>query len=238
MREYIRLFIQRCPCCQKMSVLKTPIHTMPYTTSCDSPMDTLNIDTMGPFPKDAKGNCFIIVIIDKFTRVTELYPEPSTDAESAADALLQHTGTYGLPNKIQSDNGPQYLNKTIKELCELTGLDHTTTMAYSKEENAIVERQIKEVLRHLRALVFEVGSTKFWSKYIPLIKRIINSTVHESIGVAPATLLFGNSINLDRGIFLPHETSNNITNKLSEWAQRMLLTQKDYLKSLLYDNLI
>ena len=32
MREHVRYFIKRCPYCQKMSYLKTPIHTTPYTT--------------------------------------------------------------------------------------------------------------------------------------------------------------------------------------------------------------
>ena len=31
MREHIRLFIKRCPCCQKMSTVRTPIHTSPLT---------------------------------------------------------------------------------------------------------------------------------------------------------------------------------------------------------------
>ena len=225
MREHIRNFIRQCPCCQKMATLKVAINTTPFTTACYAPMDTLNIDTLGPFPMDSRGNCYIVAVIDKFTRFVELYAQPTTDAMGAADAVLQHLGTYGAPNKIQTDNGSQYVNELIKELSELTGVDHSTTMAYSKEENAIIERSLKEVQRHLRALVFEVGSTSNWSRYLPLIKRILNSTVHDSIGVAPATLVYGNSINLDRGIFLPNEASNT-THQLSEWSQSMLNTQK------------
>ena len=33
MREYIRMFIKQCPCRQKMSRLKVPIHTHPFTTT-------------------------------------------------------------------------------------------------------------------------------------------------------------------------------------------------------------
>jgi hypothetical protein len=33
MRDDIKRFIKKCPCCQKMSVLKVPIHAHPFTTA-------------------------------------------------------------------------------------------------------------------------------------------------------------------------------------------------------------
>jgi hypothetical protein len=41
MREHIKKFIKQCPCCQKMSVLKIPIHTHPFTTASYEPMERL-----------------------------------------------------------------------------------------------------------------------------------------------------------------------------------------------------
>ena len=38
-RRYVRKFIQQCPCCQKMSQIKVPIHTMPFTTASHYPME-------------------------------------------------------------------------------------------------------------------------------------------------------------------------------------------------------
>jgi hypothetical protein len=48
------------------------------------------------------------------------------------------------------------------------------TIAYSKEENAIVERANKEVMRHLRAFIFDERIMSDWVKYIPLVQRIMN----------------------------------------------------------------
>ena len=46
-RQHDRHFLDRCPCCQKMSMLKIPIHAHPilFTTSTYIP-----IDFVGPFP--------------------------------------------------------------------------------------------------------------------------------------------------------------------------------------------
>ena len=49
-RQHVRYFIDRCPCCQKMSMLKIPIHARHFTTSTYTPMECLNIDFVGPFP--------------------------------------------------------------------------------------------------------------------------------------------------------------------------------------------
>ena len=63
MREHVKRFIKQCPCCQKMSYLRTPIHTHPFTTACYEPMERLEIDVIGPLPEDENGNRFILVII-------------------------------------------------------------------------------------------------------------------------------------------------------------------------------
>ena len=226
MREHIRLFIKRCPCCQKMSTIRTPIHTSPLTTSTAAPMQVINVDAIGPLPADQDGNAYVLTIIDKFTRHTELYAIRAVTGLATAPCLLDHIGRYGAPISIQSDNGSQFVNDIIENLMRLVGSFHRLTIAYSKEENAIVERANKEALRHLRALVFSVGTNVDWSIRLPLVSRILNSTVHESIGVSPSALLYGNTINLDRGIFLPNEAIENKDIPLSEWSASMLQTQQ------------
>ena len=65
-------------------------------------------------------------------------------------------------------------------------------LAHSKEENAIVERANKEVMRHLRALVYEVAKQRDeWPYLVPLAQRIVNSEVSSSTGVSPNDLKFG-----------------------------------------------
>jgi len=90
----------------------------------------------------------------------ELYATQGTSAESTIDPLVQHGGGYGCPAIIQSDNGTQFVNKIINELVVIIGTRLNTTVAYSKKENALVERANKEVIRHLRALKYELNSHK------------------------------------------------------------------------------
>ena len=122
------------------------------------------------------------------------------------------------------------MNHLIDEFLKVIGTEHVLTMAYSKEENAIVERVNKEVMRHLRAILFEKGLKDKWSWVYPLVERIINSEVHETIKVSPAQLVFGNMVDLDRGIFLPHEVQNRKQSKYSEYTSKLLNAQEDIIK--------
>ena len=234
MREHIKKFIKQCPCCQKMSVIKTPVHTHPFTTATYEPMERLNIDTIGPLEEDEFGNSYIIVIVDCFTRFIELFAVKDTSANLTANVLLNHFGRFGCPHQLLSDNGSQFVNNIIEELIKLIGTQFITTLAYSKEENAIVERANKEVLRHLRAIIFDKNIVHKWSKCLPFIQRIINSSVESSIGVNPASILFGNSINLDKGILLPlNNNNNNINNNkyLSTYTANLLKIQSDVIEA-------
>ena len=80
-------------------------------------------------------------------------------------------------------------------------------------------------MRHLRNIIFNKNILKQWSDYLPLVQRIINSSTHKTTGVAPAEILFGNATELDRGIILERNPSENKTVRLSRWITDMLKAQ-------------
>ena len=67
--------------------------------------------------------------------------------------------------------------------------------------------------------------------------RILNTNVNERTKVAPAQLVYGNAINLDRGILIPFDeiplTPNSLTKSTSD-----MLTQQDNLMRIATDNLL
>jgi hypothetical protein len=232
MRAHVRKFIHECPSCQKLSQIKPAIKAFRFTAASYHPMDVLNIDTIGPVAKDDFGNEHIIVIIDAFTRWVELYPVPDTSAKAAARALLQHASTFGVPGLLRSDRGSQYVNDIIADFSILTMTDQDHGVAYSKEENTIVERTNKEVLRHLRAIIFDKRIQCNWSMdHLPLVKRILNAEQKTSTGVSPAELLFGNAIDIGRRIlYEPSLPAGQEPIQLSEYMNNLLMQQNNLLQ--------
>ena len=228
MRQHVRHFIDHCPCCQKMSLLKIPIAAHAFTTSSYTPMECLNIDFIGPFPDGG----YILVIVDTFTRWVELFPTVDATALSAAQALLQHFGRFGAPHQLRSDNGPHFIADLIREFLSLIGTQHCLTLAYSKQENSIVERYNKEINRHIRALTFDNNSLTDYRFSLPFVQRILNSNYSDRLKISAADLLFGKIVKLDRGIFEPLQRNPNHSDvRLSTHMSKLLSVQDNLLKA-------
>jgi hypothetical protein len=140
LRRHVAKLMRDCPVCQLRSAINRQIKTHCFTTTSYTPMKVLNIDTIDPVDRDSADNCYILVVIDCFTRFVELlYPvSDNTSALPCARALLSHACRYGTPMTIRSDRGTQFVNRIIKELLNLLQVEHEVSLAYSKEYKAIV----------------------------------------------------------------------------------------------------
>ncbi len=101
-----------------------------------------------------------------------------------------------------SDRGTHFTADIIRELMVLVDTNHVLTLTASKQENAAVENANKRSQEYLHSMLFDNRILKRRSDVA--LQRIMMAEPNEVIGVSPAKLLFGNSIQLDRGIFLPN----------------------------------
>lgn len=235
MREHVTQFVRDCPYCQKLSELKVAVQTHPFTLSTTTPMTDLQIDTIGPLPADKLGNCHIVVIVDRCTRYVTLHAAKDTSAEGAAHALIAHMATFGNPSTITSDNGSQFVNDLISDLCKLTLSHHNESIAYSKQSNAMVERANKEVMRHLRAYIMELKSFDKWGVLLPLVQRIMNNHVHTTLGCAPADLVIKTSAGVTQAMLTAGRHNTNV----GKWGSDVLAIQNKLLtKALIFQQSI
>ena len=223
--KHVRSFISNCPCCQKMNQRRTTVHAQPSTASSYRPNQRIAIDYIERLTPDQYGHTAIFVAIDCFTRYIELYPVQEINAVTSAKCLLDWFTRYGSSNEITHDNGTSFINETVKELIKLSGSTPKLATAYSKEENPIVERANKEVMRHLRNIIFDDNVITSWSMFLPLVRRIMNSSIHASTGFTPASLMFGNSIDIDRGFLFSNEHTTNTPISHSEWIKQLVASQ-------------
>jgi len=158
-----------------MSYLRTPIQTNPFTTAAYSFQERQNWDSIGPITLSDGSKVHILVCICCFTRWVELWVTRDTKGPSARLPMLQHWNRYGQPAQILTDNGPQFANEDITELCLLSDVQHVTVLAYSKEENSIVERINKEVMRHTRAFIYEWNTTDY-DKFVEMVRTVPRRT--------------------------------------------------------------
>jgi hypothetical protein len=65
---------------------------------------------LGPFPRAVGGYRYLYVAIDKFTKWPEVTPVVSIIKASATGFLKSIVCWLGVPNRIITDNGTQFMS--------------------------------------------------------------------------------------------------------------------------------
>jgi transposase InsO family protein len=201
-KEEVVEAVASCSICQKLSQAYAPSPSPHFSMKTFDPFVCLSIDHITSLPVDANGNTAILVVVDHFTRYSFVFPVRSVDASEVAQSLLQVYGFVGTPRFLSSDNGSAFISDVIKGLNRLLGVNQSFTTEYNHQQNGLVERRNKEVLRLLRAIVMDRLVLANWSAYLPIVQNILNNTTHGDTGFSPNDLVFGiNSNNSRRALF-------------------------------------
>ena len=88
--------------------------------------DRVVMDLLDMSVTTVKGNRYVLVMVDCFSRWMEACPLPDKTALTWADAFFQHiVRRFGMPIVIHSDQGREFENKIMQELCIMGGSHKT-----------------------------------------------------------------------------------------------------------------
>ena len=86
------------------------------------------MDILGPLPLTPRGNRYVLVVTDYFTKWTESYAIPSQEAATVAEKLVSDfMCRFGLPHELHSDQGTNFESKVMAEVCKLLDIEKTRT---------------------------------------------------------------------------------------------------------------
>lgn len=147
--------------------------------------------------------------------------------EEARAALMWHMGHWVTPVEVLHDGGTEFTNTAVRELFAACGVKDIKTLAYSKEENSLVERANKEVMRHLRTILFHSNITTHWNQHLGTIMKIMNHQKRGTFFPSPASILFGDRFRDDELLFMAQSKSHmdGAMLQLSAWAADMIMQQ-------------
>jgi len=95
---------------------------------------------------------------------------------------------------LLSDNGKEFQNELLNEVCRLLGIVKQHTTAYTPACNGGIERWH----RSMNALLGKTVEThqKDWPHRLPFVVSAYNGCVHETTGYSPNFLMFGRELNV------------------------------------------
>ena len=83
-------------------------------------MEHIAVDILGPLPLSNKGNRYLLVATDYFTRWPEAYPIPNQEATTEARFLVEEFfSRFGVPFEVHSDQGRNFESRLFQETCKL-----------------------------------------------------------------------------------------------------------------------
>ena len=95
------------------------------------PLEFVAMDLLDPLRKTTRGFTFILVITDRFSKLTRCIPLRTTTAPVVAAAFLDYwVYAYGAPLYVLTDNGKQFTAKFFDAVCSMLGSRHFLTTAY------------------------------------------------------------------------------------------------------------
>ena len=190
LRKDIDLWIRQCDVC----AANKPAVQRPKATLGDmrvgAPWDRLSMDILGPLPLTKRGNRFVFVVCDAFTKWTEIFAIPDQTAPTCASILLNEViGRYGCPYDLHSDQGRNFESDIIRDLCKLLNIRKTRTSARRPQCNGQVERYNRTLIKMIRAYL--KGEQNNWDVNLGCLAAAYRASVCESTGFTPNMLLLG-----------------------------------------------
>lgn len=152
------------------------------------PLELVCMDFLSIEP-DRSNTKNILVITDHFTKYAVAIPTPNQKALTVAKCLWDNFIIhYGIPEKLHSDQGPDFESRLIKQLCEVAGIQKIRTTPYHPRGNP-VERFNRTLLDMLGTL--ENQDKSHWKDFVKPLVRAYNCTRSEVTGFTPYELMFG-----------------------------------------------
>ena len=184
--------VHHCKVCVKCQFSKAPppkpIPLQPVLAT--RPWEMVAVDVL-KVPISTKGNQYLLVVQDYFSKWPFARPMPDQKAERIVQVLKNEVFTVvGPPKKLHSDQGRNFESKLLRDLCTAFGVSKSHTTPYHPMGDGLVERFNRSLLSLLRTYV---EREDLLEEHLQLLLFIYRSTKHSSIGFSLFEVIFGSN---------------------------------------------
>jgi hypothetical protein len=149
------------------------------------------VDLCGPFPTTARGNKYVMVCIEHFSKFLLLVPLPDKQAATTAAAFRQHVlGVFGACAEVVTDQGSEFKG-AFQDLLAQSLIDHSFATPDHPQTDGLAERAVQTCKKALAKYAHTAGKRTLWDDHLPAISLGYNASAQQSTRVSPCYLLFG-----------------------------------------------
>lgn len=180
-------YIKQCTTCNRNKIHRqSTTQPLILTDTLTKPFKRINIDIF-EYSKQ-----LVLTIRDEFSKYTQAYPLPNKSAKEVHDKLLLYFRHYGKPEQIYSDNGLEFKNSLIDNMCESYNIRQLFTANRHPQANGSLERFHATLAESLRIGREEYPKASF-EELINIDIIAYNYSTTQSTGYTPHYILFGHT---------------------------------------------
>ena len=149
--EDVEQHVKHCQACllsdKLASPVTPPVHSIPYPSK---PWHTVTIDIKGELHGEASRWGYFIVAYDVHSKWPEVRAVNTVTSSAIISFLEELFSRWGLPTKIITDNGKQFVSRQIEEFFTSLPLERARTELYHPQANGALERFNRFLTKQLR----------------------------------------------------------------------------------------
>ena len=85
----------------------------------------------------------VLIVVDAHSKWPEVVQMKTTTAAASIQELCKLFSTFGLPEQLVSDNGPQFVSSKFAQFLKNNGEKHIKSAPYHPSTNGIAERFVQ-----------------------------------------------------------------------------------------------
>ncbi|KRX73465.1 Transposon Ty3-G Gag-Pol polyprotein [Trichinella sp. T6] len=225
-REDVEDWCRTCDACASRKAPQAKARAPMQIQPVGYPFQRIGVDVLGPLEETKRGNRYLLVICDYFTKWPEAFPMPDAEATTIARHLVNGIlCRFRAPETIHSDQGRNFESALIKELCELFGTSKTRTTAYHPQSAGLVELMNRTLVDMLAATSIEEPGE--WDEYIERVLLAYRTSVHHTTAGTPSRILYGQEVRLPVDLIYgqpdgkPQQTTSQYIRQLRQDLERL-----------------
>lgn len=191
----VQRFCAGCLICKESktpNVNVTPVCGKPKM--CSRPWEMISLDFLGPYPRSRKGNVWLLVVCDHFSKFV-LVQCLRTATATAVCMFVENQifNLFGVPAVCITDNAKVFKSEIFENLLKTYQVTHWNLAVYHPSPNP-VERVNRVIVTAIRCALNKKKDHRDWDQSIHQIAKAIRTAVHDSTGFTPFFLNFGRNM--------------------------------------------
>ena len=142
------------------------------------------------------GGHHYLIVGDRLSGWPEIFSTPTGSSHAGARGLIacmrKFFETFGVPEQLSSDGGPEFTAGATSEFLEKWGVKHRISSAYNPQSNGRAEVAVKSAKRLLRSNISPTGSLNS-DKLLRALLQLRN-TPDPDCNLSPAQIIYGRPI--------------------------------------------